>query len=1036
VISSFFITRPKFAFVISIVISIAGVLALLALPIDRYPELTPPSVKVTAVFPGADAETIADTVAGPLESVINGVDDMLYMSSNSSNDGSYSLTVSFAVGTDPDTATVNVQNRVSQATPKLPEEVKRQGVTVRKQSSSMLLIVNLISPQNTFDSLFLSNYTDINIRDAMARISGVGDASLIGARDYSMRLWLEPNKLAGLGMQPDDVINAVREQNVQVAAGKLGAEPTQSNTQFEYTLRTTGRLSTAEEFGNIIIRVNRDGGMVRIKDVARVELGSKSYSSYGMLDGQDSALLAIYQAPGANALEISAAIHAEMESLASRFPDDVEYRILYDSTDLISASISELVITLIVAILLVVLVVFVFIQDWRSTLIPIIAIPVSLIGTFAGLLALGYSINLITLFGLILAIGIVVDDAIIVVENVQRHMATGLAPAEATYKAMGEISGAVIATTLVLLAVFVPVGFIPGMTGLLFKQFSVTISIAVLISSVNALTLSPALCAIFLKPVDGLSESGFFGWFNRQFEKVRILYAGLVSRLLKRSVIALIVFAVVLVLTAVLMKSIPSGFVPLEDNGGFVIDVQLPDGAALGRTEVIMRQAEKIVRERPGVINVISAPGFSLLKGAVSANAGMLIVILENWDERSAKSEQEAQIVATLRGELGSIAGANLFPFQFPPIPGLGSTGGFEYQLQSTASASPQDMAVVMRGFVMAANQHPDLSAVFSTFKAQVPQIFIDIDREKAKIMGVPLQNIFNTLSVFMGGGYINDFNKFGKSYQVTAQAESDFRTGTQDIFNLYVRNQDNEMVPLRTLVSTESMLGPDVINRFNIYRSVKINGSPAPGRSSGDAITAMEELSTTALPNGYTYSWTGQAYQEILAGSQTSIIFILAILFVYLFLVAQYESWMIPFSVLMAVPIAICGAVLMQMIAGQINDIYMQIGMVLLIGMSAKNAILIVEFAMELRAEGKSIIDAALTAGSLRFRAVLMTAFSFIFGVFPLVIASGAGAASRRSLGTAVFGGMLASVVVATVLVPVFYLLIQNLRERVSTRK
>ncbi len=1035
-ISSFFISRPKFAFVISIVISIAGILALVALPIDRYPELTPPSVKVSAYFPGADAATIADTVAGPLESAINGVDDMLYMSSNSANDGSYVLTVSFAVGTDPDTATVNVQNRVSQATPKLPEEVKRQGVTVRKQSSSMLLIVNVISPENTFDSLFLSNYTDINIRDALARIPGVGDASIIGARDYSMRLWLEPNKLAGLGMQASDVINAVREQNVQVAAGKLGAEPAPDNAQFEYTLRTKGRLTTAAEFANIIIRVNADGGIVRVKDVARVELGAKSYSSYGMLDGKDSALLAIYQAPGANALEMSAAIRAEMNALAERFPDDLEYRILYDSTDLIGASISELVVTLIIAILLVVLVVFIFIQDWRSTLIPIIAIPVSLIGTFAGLLALGYTINLITLFGLILAIGIVVDDAIIVVENVQRHMAAGLNPRDATYKAMGEISGAVIATTLVLLAVFVPVGFIPGMTGLLFKQFSVTISIAVLISSVNALTLSPALCAIFLKPVDGLSDTGFFGWFNRQFEKLRSLYAKLVAKLLKTAVIGLVIFAGIVVLAGVLMKTIPSGFVPLEDNGAFVIDIQLPDGAALSRTEKIMEQATEIVNQQAGVTNVISAPGFSMLKGAVSSNAGMLIVILENWDERSNTEEQEEHIVAALRAKLGSIAGANLFPFQFPPIPGLGATGGFEYQLQSTAAASPQEMAAVMRGFVMTANQHPKLSAVFSTFKAGVPQIFIDIDREKAKLLGVPLENVFSTLSTAMGGGYINDFNKFGKSYQVTAQASREFRGDTQDIFNLYVRNKADEMVPLRTLVTTESLLGPDVINRFNIYRSVKINGSAALGSSSGDAITAMEELSATSLPDGYTYAWTGQAYQEILAGSQTSIIFILAIIFVYLFLVAQYESWMIPFSVLMAVPIALAGAVLMQMIAGQINDIYMQIGMVLLIGMSAKNAILIVEFAMELRREGKSIVDAALTAASLRFRAVLMTAFSFILGVLPLVIASGAGSASRRSLGTAVFGGMLASIVVATVLVPVFYLLIQRLREKTSTPK
>jgi HAE1 family hydrophobic/amphiphilic exporter-1 len=1031
--SAFFISRPKFAFVISILIVITGLVAIVALPIAQYPELTPPQVNVSAFYPGADAETIADTVAGPLESKINGVEDMIYMSSNSANDGSYTLTVSFEVGSDEDINTVNVQNRVAQATSQLPEEVRRQGVTTTKQSTNMLMVVNLISPNKTFDSLYLNNYASINLTDSLARINGVGKASILGVEDYSMRVWLNPDQLTSLGLTADDVNAAIREQNVQVAAGKLGASPATPGVQFEYNLKTLGRLSSPEEFGNIIVRVGENGAIVRLRDVARVELGSKSYNARGGFNGQPAVVLAIYQLPDANALDVADAIIEEMEQLSAAFPDDVEYRIAYDTTRFVRASIEEVVTTLLIAVLLVVLVVFIFIQDWRSTIIPSIAIPVSLIGTFGGLLALGYSLNMITLFGLILAIGIVVDDAIIVVENTQRHMANGLEPADATRLAMQEITGAVVATTLVLLAVFVPLAFIPGLTGELYRQFSVTISIAVLISSINALTLSPALCATFLKPGSGgLSQRGFFGWFNRSFDKTTRGYRGLISGLLKRSGRVMILFAGMVVVMVFLFLRLPGGFVPQEDQGAFMIDIQLPQGASMERTERVLAEVEEIVAATPGVADYISVAGYSLIKQGIASNAGMVILVLDDWKERQSPELEEANMVASLRGKLSALSSATIFPFQVPSIPGLGTTGGFEYILQSTTSASAQDMAGVMGGLVMAANQAPELNAVFSSFSASLPQIFLDIDRDKAKVLGVPLTNIFSALSSTMGSAYVNDFNRFGKTYQVMIQAEAENRNNIEDINNLYVESTTGAMVPLRTLLTSRTILGPDVITRYNIYRSVVVNGSPAAGYSSGQSIEAMTEVSGDTLPAGYTFAWTGQAYQELLAGDQTIYIFSLALIFVFLFLVAQYESWTIPVSVLMSVPLAILGAAFAQTLVGLENDIYMQVGIVLLMGMATKNAILIVEFAKELREQKKlSIVDASIEAAHLRFRAVLMTAFSFILGVLPLVVASGAGAASRRSLGTAVFGGMVAAAIFVPIFVPVFFKVIQAMREK-----
>ncbi|MGB6214823.1 efflux RND transporter permease subunit [Pseudomonas mandelii] len=1046
--SQFFISRPIFAAVLSLLILIAGAISLFQLPISEYPEVVPPTVVVRANFPGANPKVIGETVAAPLEQAITGVENMLYMSSQSTADGKITLTITFALGTDLDNAQVQVQNRVTRTEPKLPEEVTRIGITVDKASPDLTMVVHLTSPDKRYDMLYLSNYALLNIKDELARLGGVGDVQLFGMGDYSLRVWLDPNKTASRNLTATDVVTAIREQNRQVAAGALGAPPAPNATAFQLSVNTQGRLVSEEEFENIIIRSGDNGEITRLKDIARVELGSSQYALRSLLNNQPAVAIPIFQRPGSNAIEISNEVRDKMAELKKNFPEGMDFSIVYDPTIFVRGSIEAVVHTLFEALILVVLVVILFLQTWRASIIPLVAVPVSLIGTFAVMHLFGFSLNALSLFGLVLAIGIVVDDAIVVVENVERHIELGETPVEATKKAMREVTGPIIATALVLCAVFIPAAFISGLTGQFYKQFALTIAISTVISAFNSLTLSPALAAVLLKshhaPKDGFTkvlDKLLGGWlfrpFNRFFERASHGYVGTVARVIRSSGIALLLYAGLMVLTFFGFAHTPTGFVPGQDKQYLVAFAQLPDASSLDRTEDVIKRMSDLALKQPGVESAVAFPGLSINGFTNSPNAGIVFVTLKPFDERKDPSMSAGAIAGALNGQFAGIQEAYMAIFPPPPVQGLGTIGGFRLQIEDRGNLGYDELYKETMNIITKSHNVPELAALFTSYTVNVPQVDAAIDREKAKTHGVAISDIFDTLQIYLGSLYANDFNRFGRTYQVNVQAEQQFRLEPDQIGQLKVRNNKGEMIPLATFIKVSDTSGPDRVMHYNGFITAEINGAAAPGYSSGQAQAAIEKLLKEELPNGMTYEWTDLTYQQILSGNTALFVFPLCVLLAFLVLAAQYESWSLPLAVILIVPMTLLSAIIGVIASGGDNNIFTQIGLIVLVGLACKNAILIVEFAKDKQQdEGLSPLAAVLEACRLRLRPILMTSFAFIMGVVPLVFSSGAGAEMRHAMGVAVFSGMLGVTFFGLLLTPVFYVLIRNFVERGEKRK
>ncbi|MBJ7415572.1 MAG: multidrug efflux RND transporter permease subunit [Niveispirillum sp.] len=1044
-IGRFFIDRPVFAVVLSVLLIAVGAIAYFTLPVTQYPEVVPPTVTVNARYPGANAQTVANTVAAPIEQEVNGVEGMLYMSSNSTSDGQMNLTITFKLGTDLDKAQVLVQNRVAVAEPRLPEEVRRNGVVTRKDSPDLMMVVHLLSPDNTYDQLYISNYALLRVRDVLNRLDGIGNINLFGARDYSMRVWLDPQKIASLNLTAGEVVAAIQQQNVQVAGGGLGQPPLDNPRDYQLNITLQGRLTEPQEFEGIIVKHGEDGRIVRLKDVARVELGARDYVTNSFLDGKPAVVLAISQLPGSNALETAARVREAVATLAKDFPPGLEYRIVYDTTGFIAESIHELIKTIGEAMVLVVLVVMLFLQRWRAAIIPVLAIPVSLIGTFAVMSALGYSVNNLTLFGLVLAVGIVVDDAIVVVENVERNLALGHSPIESARITMDEVGGALVSIALVLSAVFIPTAFIEGIQGAFYRQFAVTIAAATIISAFNSLTLSPALCALLLRPhTDGHQAATarlaavsalvdrFFAGFNRMFDRMADFYGRLVARITHLTPLVVGVYVLLIAATGFLFTRIPGGFIPALDQGYLIMAIQTPEGTSLANTTKVLQKAAQIARETPGIAHSVQFAGFSGATRTIAPNAGAIFTPLDPFEERLPKGQTAVAVLQNLQKRVAmAIPEALIFVVPPPPIRGLGTSGGFTLRVQDLASAGPAALEQATWALAMAGNQVPGLINVFTPFSARAPQVYLDVDRVKAQMLGVPMTSVFQTLGIYLGSAYVNDTNLFGRTFQVTAQADGPFRLDPENIGRLETRNDKGQMVQLGSFVDFRFVTGPDRVLRYNLYPAAELQGNNLPGVSSGTAIKAMEQAAATALPPGFKAEWTDLSYQEKNTGNSALYIFPLCVFFVFLVLAAQYESWSLPFAILLIVPMCLLSAVAGLMMRGMDNNILAQIGFVVLVGLASKNAILIVEFARQLEAEGRNRYDAVIEACRLRLRPILMTSFAFILGVVPLMIATGAGAEMRQSLGTAVFFGMLGVTFFGLLFTPVFYVLIRRLAGR-----